>query len=123
MNTSDKNIMVYLGIGLIALMIIWYDFVSSADLGIKALIVIITLLIAGCAAFLYYKRSSRDKIEETEEYQEILKRITEKDYLKQIADDIHLIKIIILVFAVLSILSLFGILIYIVNFFSQFPIK
>lgn len=48
---------------------------------------------------------------------------TERDYLKQIADDIHLIKTIILVFAIISILSVFGILIYIVNIFSQFPIK
>ena len=122
MNTSDKKTMVYLGIGFLALMIIWYVIISSVGSGTKALIVIITLLIAGCAAFLYHKKSSIDEVKDTEEYQEILKRMTEKDYLKQMADDIHLIKIIILVFAAVSVLSVLGILIYMVSIFSQFPI-
>lgn len=122
MNTSDKKTMVYLGIGFVALMIIWYGTVSASDSGIKALIVIITLLIAGCAAFLYHRKSSIDEVKDTEEYQEILKRMTEKDYLKQMADDIHLIKIIILVFAAVSVLSVLGILIYMVSIFSQLHI-
>ena len=48
--------------------------------------------------------------------------MTEKDYLKQMADDIHLIKIIILVFAAVSVLSVLGILIYMVSIFSQLHI-
>ena len=122
MNTSDKKVFAYIGLALFVIITLWYDFVSSADEGVKALIAFFILLIAGCTAFIFYKIIFRDKVEDTEEYQEILKRMTEKDYLKQIADDIHLIKIIILVFAAVSILSVLGILIYMVSIFSQFPI-
>lgn len=37
MNTSDKKTMVYLGIGFLALMIIWYVIISSVGSGTKAL--------------------------------------------------------------------------------------
>lgn len=143
MNESDKKVFAYIGLALFVIITLWYDFVSSADEGVKALIAIFILFLAGGTVFLFNLKvtqgTSKDSemIEERTEKdsaEEIANDIqqnsttnpkmkTERDYLKQIADDIHLIKTIILVFAIISILSVFGILIYIVNIFSQFPIK
>ena len=143
MNASDKKIVAYLFIALFVIITLWYDFVSSADSEVKALIALFILLLAGCTVFLFNVKAEQGTSTDPETIEEVtkkdyseevaddiqqnattsLEKRTERDYLKQIADDIHLIKIIILVFAVLSVLSVLGTLIYIVNIFSQFPIK
>lgn len=139
MNESDKKVFAYIGLALFVIITLWYDFVSSADEGVKALIAFFIILIAGCF-FIFFNLKAKDtsmssKMIEKMTDEHSLKNIsnespqatsienrTEKDYLKQIADDIHLIKIIILVFAAVSVLSVLGILIYMVSIFSQLHI-
>ena len=52
MNESDKKVFAYIGLALFVIITLWYDFVSSADEGVKALIAIFILFLAGGTVFL-----------------------------------------------------------------------
>lgn len=91
---------------------------SSSD----AMSIIGSLLIPAVAGGLIYLINVF-AFKDAEISQEILDRMTEKDYLKQMADDIHIIKIVIIVFAIITALSMlisvFSLL-ALVNVFSKF---
>ena len=116
MNTSDKKTFIYLGIGVGALIAFLLVIGSDIDDSLRGIIVVLILVIAGCLIYLIHTKGvQNDSID-----QESLEEITNKDYLKQIADDIHLIKIVVIAFAAVSILTTLFTLIYLANIFSHF---
>lgn len=98
-DNKNKTI-AYICIGVGAMVAIL--FVAALDNNMKEIFTILILLIAGALIyFIHAKGTPTSTISE-----KIIEKTTEKDYLKQIADDIHTIKVIVIAFAAIAIVTM-----------------
>ena len=115
---DNSEIKTFANIGVIACALILLYFLTNGEnqaIPTPIIIVILTVIAIGVLLFinLYW-------FKEVGISSKILDKMTDKDYLKQIADDIHLIKIVVIAFAAVSILTTLFTLIYLANIFSHF---
>lgn len=112
MSNSEKKIVGIVSVVIGALILLLLVVRNSSSDAMSLIGSLLILAVAGGLIYLINFVAFKD----TEISKEILDRMTEKDYLKQMADDMHTIKIIVIAFAVIAIVVM------VVSLFSIFSI-
>lgn len=116
MNTSDKKTFSSLAVSACAIILIALSVNNRQIEDAKAFIVIFILVIAAGALYLIHRVIFKDY----EINREVLKKMTEKDYLEQMAEDMRTMKIITMISCAMSIASVLAALVFFIFGFSRF---